>query len=76
MDVEKTATTFTAIVVAQEEHTYIPTEIGVLINGTKYKADESGKVEVSNLTENTEYKVKPYAVYKGKNYNGKEFTIG
>lgn len=74
-DVDYTATTFTATVVAQEEQTYIATEIGVSINGTKYKTDENGKVVVNNLVENTEYTVKPYAVYKGKNYNGKEFTF-
>ena len=74
-DIEKTSTSFTATVVAQEEQTYIPTETGVYVNGAKYLADENGKVEVSNLTENTEYTVKPYAVYKGKSYNGKEFKI-
>lgn len=73
--VEKTATTFVATVVAQEERLFEATEVGVLINGTKYKADETDKVEASNLKENTEYTVKPYAVYRGKTYYGTEFTI-
>jgi hypothetical protein len=50
-------------------------ERGVYINGTKYKADENCKVEVNNLTEDTEYTVKPYAVYKSKTYYGTQFTF-
>ena len=74
-DIEKTATTFSATVTAQEEKSYIPTEKGVAINNKKYPADENGKVEIDNLTEETEYTVKPYAVYKNKTYYGDEFTF-
>lgn len=70
-----TATTFAAMVTAQEEGTYIATERGVVINDSKYKADENGKVEVGELVEDTEYTVKPYAVYKNKTYYGAEFTF-
>ncbi|MBR2606955.1 MAG: leucine-rich repeat protein [Bacteroidaceae bacterium] len=74
-DTEKTATTFTATIVAQEERLFEATEVGLTINGKKYIADENDKVEVSNLKENTEYTVKPYAVYRGKTYYGSEFTF-
>lgn len=68
-------TTFTATITAQEEETYIATEKGIVINNTKYKADDNGKVEASNLSEETEYTAKPYAIYKGKTYYGEEFTF-
>ena len=70
-----TATTFTATIIAQEEETYIATEKGIAIDNNKYKADENGKVEISGLSEETEYTAKPYAIYKGKTYYGEEFTF-
>ncbi len=74
-DASTTSTTFMATVTAQEEATYTATEKGIVIDGTKYKADENGKVEISNLAEDTEYTAKPYAVYKNKTYYGAEFTF-
>lgn len=72
---ETTATSYSAIVIATEEDEYIPTEKGIFIDGVKYKADDSGKVEVNGLTNEREYTVKPYAVYKSRTYYGEEFTI-
>ena len=70
-----TATSFTAKITGEEEGLYTPTETGIVIDGTKYTADDNGKVEVTSLTENKEYTAKPYAVYKGKTYYGDEFTF-
>lgn len=74
-NIDNTATTFTATVVAQEEKAYVAIEKGVQINGKNYKADENGKVEVNDLVENKKYTVKPYATYKNATYYGAEFTF-
>ena len=73
--ISNTTTSFTATVVAQEEGAYVVVEKGVSVNGKKYPADENGKVEVTNLSEDKEYTVKPYATYKTKTYYGTEFVI-
>lgn len=75
VDKVTTATSFAATLVASEEKSYIPTEKGIVVGGTMYKADESGKVEINDLAEETEYTAKPYAVYKNKTYYGSEFTF-
>ena len=70
-----TATTFTATIVADEERAFTPSERGIVIKGQKYKADENNRVEISDLTEETAYTAKSYAVYKNKTYYGEEFTF-
>ena len=74
-DIKIGTTTFSAIISADEDDTYIATEKGIVIDGTSYKADETGKVTISNLTEDKEYTAKPYAVYNNKTYYGEEFTF-
>lgn len=68
-------TTFSAMIIADEDGSYTATEKGIIIDGTSYKADANDKVTISNLTEEKEYTAKPYAVYGNKTYYGEEFTF-
>lgn len=49
-----------------------PTQIGVLINGTYYPADDNGNLCIENLFPGRRYYVIPYALYGGEEYQDKQ----